>query len=45
LIFSAGIKKVYYDKSYAAYKGIANDEGVDFLNRFGVKAVKFEHDL
>jgi dCMP deaminase len=42
LIFSAGIKKVFYDKSYAEYKKIAHDEGVDFLNRFGVSAVKFE---
>lgn len=41
LIFSAGIKKVYFDKSYAEYKKISNDEGVDFLNRFGVMAVKF----
>jgi len=44
LIFSAGVIRVFYDKSYAEYKGLTNDEGVDFLNRFGVKAVKFEHD-
>ena len=42
LIFSAGVVKVFYDKSYAAYKGIGSDEGVDFLNRFGVATVKFE---
>jgi dCMP deaminase len=42
LIFSAGIKKVFFDKSYAEYKGINSDEGVDFLNRFGVPAVKFD---
>lgn len=41
LIYSAGITQVYYDKSYAEYKGLASDEGVDFLNRFGVKAEKF----
>jgi len=41
LIFSAGVKKVYFDKSYAAYKGLASDEGVDFLNKFGVSAVRF----
>ena len=41
LIFSAGVKQVYFDKSYAAYKGLVSDEGVDFLNRFGVNAVKF----
>ncbi|GAC1300305.1 MAG: cytidine/deoxycytidylate deaminase family protein [Mucilaginibacter sp.] len=45
LIFSAGVKKVFFDKSYAEYKGISNDEGVDFLNRFGVPALKFKHDL
>jgi len=41
LIYSAGVKKVFYDKSYAAYKGLLSDEGVDFLNKFGVKAVRF----
>jgi dCMP deaminase len=41
LIFSAGIKQVYFDKSYAEYKGLSSDEGVDFLNHFGVKAEKF----
>jgi len=41
LIFSAGIKQVYFKNSYAEYKGIPSDEGVDFLNRFGVSAVKF----
>src|SRR3954468_1343463 len=34
LIFSAGITQVFFSKSYAQYKGIASDEGVDFLNRF-----------
>lgn len=38
LIFSSGIKRVFFQKSYAAYKGLQNDEGVDFLNRFGVPA-------
>ncbi|WPV00327.1 dCMP deaminase family protein [Mucilaginibacter sp. cycad4] len=45
LIYSAGITQVYYDKSYAEYKGLASDEGVDFLNRFGVKAEKFKKNL
>ncbi|RFZ85643.1 cytidine deaminase [Mucilaginibacter terrenus] len=40
LIYSAGIKQVYFDKSYAQYKGLSSDEGVDFLNKFGVSAVK-----
>lgn len=37
LILSSGITEVFYRDSYAAYKGLKNDEGVDFLNRFGVK--------
>lgn len=37
LIFSAGITTVFYRYSYAAYKGLPEDEGVAFLNRFGVK--------
>lgn len=37
LIFSAGITKVLYRHSYAAYKGLPEDEGVAFLNRFGVE--------
>jgi dCMP deaminase len=42
LIFSAGITTVYYQHSYAQYKGLSSDEGVDFLHRFGVHALKFE---
>jgi dCMP deaminase len=45
LIFSAGIKEVYFRHSYAEYKGLTSDEGVDFLNRFGVKASKFQEPL
>jgi dCMP deaminase len=41
LIYSAGVKKVFFDRSYAAYKGLTSDEGVDFLRRFGVEAVQF----
>jgi len=44
LIFSSGIKKVFFLNSYAAYKKIGNDEGVDFLNKFGVKTVQFHFD-
>ncbi|PJJ84373.1 deoxycytidylate deaminase [Mucilaginibacter auburnensis] len=44
LIFSAGIKQVYFSKSYAQYKGLASDEGVDFLNRFGVPTMKLEEE-
>jgi dCMP deaminase len=41
LIYSAGVKQVYYRHSYAEYKGLVSDEGVDFLNRFGVNTEKF----
>jgi dCMP deaminase len=42
LILSSGIKQVYYKDSYAEYKGLASDEGVDFLNRFGVRTEIFK---
>jgi dCMP deaminase len=41
IIFTTGIKKVFYLNSYAEYKGIPSDEGVDFLRKFGVQAEKF----
>jgi dCMP deaminase len=44
LIFSAGITTVYYQHSYAEYKGLPSDEGVDFLKRFGVEVLKFESE-
>lgn len=37
LIFSAGIVQVFYRHSYAEYKGLPEDEGISFLDRFGVK--------
>ncbi|MEX1189783.1 MAG: dCMP deaminase family protein [Bacteroidia bacterium] len=37
IILSVGIKKVFFLKSYAEYKGIAIDEGVEFLRKFGVE--------
>lgn len=42
LILSSGISKVYFKDSYAAYKGLPSDEGVDFLRRFGVEVVLHE---
>lgn len=41
LILSSGIKNVIFKDSYAAYKGLASDEGVDFLKRFGVEVNKY----
>jgi dCMP deaminase len=36
------IKRVIYLNSYAAYKGIASDEGVDFLRKFGVEVLAYK---
>jgi dCMP deaminase len=40
-IYTMGIKKLYYLNSYAEYKGMANDEGIDFLKKFGVDVIKY----
>lgn len=42
IIFTMGVEKVIYLKSYAEHKGIPNDEGVDFLKKFGVAVEKYE---
>ncbi len=42
IIFASGIKKVIYLNSYAEYKGIKNDEGLDFLQRFGIEVVRYK---
>ena len=42
VIFTIGIKKVYYINSYADFKGLPSDEGVDFLRKFGVEVLKYE---
>lgn len=41
LIFSAGIKHVLYAESYAAYKGLVKEEGLDFLQEFGVQVTHY----
>jgi dCMP deaminase len=45
IIFSMKIKKVIFFKSYAQYKGIKSDEGVDFLRKFGVEVVRYEKEI
>ncbi|MEP0710341.1 MAG: cytidine deaminase, partial [Algoriphagus sp.] len=40
-----GISKVIYLYSYAEYKGIGTDEGVDFLRKFGVQVDKYEKEI
>lgn len=45
VIYSVGIKKVFFKRSYAQFKGIPNDEGVDFLRRFGVEVVQYQKEI
>jgi dCMP deaminase len=45
IIYSMGINKVVYLNSYAEYKGIASDEGVDFLRTFGIETVRYQGNL
>ena len=45
IIYTMGVIKVVYLKSYAEYKGIPNDEGVDFLRKFGVEVDKYHGSL
>lgn len=42
VIYTVGIKKVFYKESYAAMKEIKTEEGVDFLKRFGVEVVHYQ---
>ncbi|MFN6943396.1 MAG: deoxycytidylate deaminase [Cytophagaceae bacterium] len=45
LIYSAGVEKVIFLESYAHYKGIGMDEGVEFLRRFGVDVQQYKGEL
>lgn len=45
IIYTMGIEKVIYLKSYAEYKGIPKDEGVEFLSKFGIAVEKYEGTL
>ncbi len=42
VILTVGIKKVYFLNSYADFKGLKSDEGVDFLEKFGVEVVRYK---
>ena len=42
VIYTTGIRRVLFKNSYAEYKKIPNDEGVDFLRKFGVEVLKYE---
>jgi dCMP deaminase len=42
IIYTTGIKKVIYLDSYAAFKGIDVEEGIDFLMKFGVSVEQYQ---
>ncbi len=42
IIYTTGVKKVYYLQSYAEYKGLDVDEGVEFLRKFGVEVFQYK---
>lgn len=45
VIFTTGIKRVIYLKSYADYKGLKADEGVDFLLKFGIDVSRYTGNI
>lgn len=45
VIYTMKIKKVVYLNSYAAYKGLPVDEGVEFLRKFGVEVEQYTGPL
>ncbi|MCC5937012.1 MAG: dCMP deaminase family protein [Lunatimonas sp.] len=45
IIYSMGIEKVVYLYSYAEYKGLPQDEGLEFLKKFGIDVIKYPKAL
>ena len=45
IIYSMGIEKIVYLKSYAEFKGLEIDEGIDFLERFGVSTRQYSGEI
>ncbi len=45
VIFTTGIKKVFFKDSYANFKSLPTDEGVDFLKRFGVEVIQYKNEI
>jgi dCMP deaminase len=45
IIYSTRIARVIYLNSYAEHKGLSTDEGIDFLNKFGVECVRYTGTL
>ena len=45
IIYTMGITRVVYLRSYAAYKGLSKDEGIDFLQGFGVTCEQYQGEI
>lgn len=41
IIYTTGIRKVYFKELYSEYKGLEQEEGLDFLRRFGVEVIQY----
>ncbi len=41
VVYTVGIKKVIYRDSYAEFKGLPVEEGVEFLKKFGVEVLRY----
>ncbi len=41
VVYTVGIKKVIYRDSYAEFKGLPVEEGVEFLKKFGVEVQRY----
>lgn len=42
VVYTMGIKKVIFIDSYAAFKKLPTDEGVEFLKKFGVEVEQYD---
>lgn len=45
MIYTAGIKKVFYSDSYSVFKGLSKEEGIDFLQCFGVEVLQYRMEV
>ena len=45
IIYAMGVRSVVYLNSYAEHKGIPTDEGIDFLEKFGIQTSKYQGEL
>ncbi len=45
IIYSMGINKVVFLFSYAQYKGLAVDEGLEFLTKFGIEVAQYDKKI